>query len=85
MAQAGIKQPAMIGVDAWNQALVDMLPQLFPKTKLVDGQKIMLEARKIKTVDEINTLKVAYSVTAAGMAAALEFNAARTEGVRGVG
>ena len=73
MAQAGIKNPAKIGVDAWNQALVDMLPQLFPKTKLVDGQKIMLEARKTKTVDEINTLKVAYSVTAAGMAAAVEF------------
>src|SRR4030042_4916452 len=32
MAQAGIKQPRGIGVDAWNQALVEGLPQLFPKT-----------------------------------------------------
>ena len=73
MARVGIKKPAVIGVDAWNHALVEMLPQLLPKTKLVDGQKIMLEARKTKTIDEINTLKVAYSVTAAGFANALEF------------
>jgi len=54
-AKAALKKS---GVDAWNQALVDMLPQLFPKAKLVDGQKIMLEARKTKTIDEINHFKL---------------------------
>jgi Xaa-Pro aminopeptidase len=73
MAQAGTKNPSVIGVDAWNHPLVELLPQLFPKTKFVDGQKIMLEARKIKTIDEINCLKLAYSVTAAGMGNAIEF------------
>jgi Xaa-Pro aminopeptidase len=73
MADAGVKDPAVIGVDAWNHPLVQLLPQLFPKTKFVDGQEIILQARKIKTIDEINSLKLAYSVTAAGMGDAREF------------
>ena len=73
MAQHGIKTPAVVGVDAWNPYLFEVLPKEFPKTKFVDGQKIMAEARKIKTVDEINSLKLAYTVTAAGFADALSF------------
>lgn len=71
MAKSGIKNPEKIGLDGWNQAMMEELPKVFPKTKFVDGQFIMLEARKCKTIDEINMLKLAYSVTAAGFAEGL--------------
>ena len=72
MANHGIKTPEKIGVDAWNQALIEELPKVFPNTKFVDGQFIMLEARKCKTVDEVNMLKLAANITAAGFAAGLQ-------------
>ena len=71
MGASGIKQPEKVGVDAWNQALMEELPRQFPKTKFVDGQYVMLEARKCKTMDEINMLKLAANVTAAGFQAGL--------------
>jgi len=71
MASHGIKTPEKIGVDDWNMAVMETLPKEFPNTKFVDGQFIMLEARKCKTIDEANMLKLAYSVTAAGFHAGL--------------
>ena len=71
MASHGIKKPEKIGVDDWNYAVMEELPKQFPKTMFVDGQFIMLEARKCKTVDEVNMLKLAANVTAAGFHAGL--------------
>jgi Xaa-Pro aminopeptidase len=69
----GIRNPRKIGVDSWCPSLYQILPKVFPKAEFVDGQHIMLEARKTKTQDEIWCLKMAYSITVAGFGAALDF------------
>ena len=66
-------EPKVIGVDAWNPPLLEALPKVFPNTRFVDGQKIILEARAVKTKDEINCLKNAMSLTVSGFGAGLEF------------
>lgn len=69
----GITNPSKIGVDSWCPSLYEVLPVIFPRTKFVDGQKVMLEARKRKTKDEIKCLKMAYAITVAGFGAGLEY------------
>lgn len=63
---------ATIGVDVWSPTMVDLLPQLLPNAKLVNGQDVMFEARKTKTFEEIQLLKMAYVISEAGMQAAYE-------------
>lgn len=65
--------PKVIGVDAWSPALYEVLPEVFPNSKFVDGQEIILKARVIKTQDEIMCLKMAYAITVAGMQAGLDY------------
>lgn len=72
LAERGIT-PRRIGVDSWSPALFKALPEEFPGVEFVDGEAIMIEARKIKTFDEIACLKMAADITAAGMQAAREF------------
>lgn len=72
LAERGIT-PKRIGVDSWSPALFKALPEEFPGVEFVDGEAIMIEARKIKTWDEIACLKMAADITAAGMQAAREF------------
>lgn len=62
-----------IGVDSWSPALFKALPEEFPGVEFVDGEAIMIEARQVKTFDEIACLKMAADITAAGMQAAREF------------
>jgi Xaa-Pro aminopeptidase len=61
-----------IGVDLWGLALEHHIRDAFPKSKFVDGYKILCEAKIIKTTDEIACLKAANAITEAGMDAALE-------------
>jgi len=63
---------ATIGVDVWSPVMHDLLPELLPHAKLVDGQAVMYEARKTKTFEEIQCLKMAYVISEAGMQAAYE-------------
>lgn len=64
--------PRRIGVDSWSPALFKALPEEFPGVEFVDGEAIMIDARKVKTRDEIACLKMAADITAAGMQAARE-------------
>ena len=73
LEEMGIRKPAKIGVDSWCPSLYEILPEVFPGTKFVDGQQILLEARKTKTADEVKCLKAAYAITVAGFGAGLEF------------
>lgn len=65
-------ETARIGVDIWSPAMFDVLQTRLPKATFVNGQEVMISARRIKTVDEIRCLKVAYAISEAGMQAAVD-------------
>lgn len=62
----------VIGVDLWSVTLEQGLRKAFPNTKFVDGYKILMDAKIIKTQDEVLCLKAANAITEAGMDAARE-------------
>jgi Xaa-Pro aminopeptidase len=62
----------VVGVDLWSVTLEQGLRKAFPNTEFIDGYKILMEAKIIKTQDEVRCLKAANSITEAGMDAALE-------------
>lgn len=62
-----------IGVDIWTPDLLKVLPEVFPNVEFVDGNKVLANAKIIKTEDELHCLRQAYSITAAGFQAALDF------------
>jgi Xaa-Pro aminopeptidase len=59
-----------VGVDLWNLTLEAGLRKAFPDTEFVDGYKILMDAKIIKTHDEVLCLKAANAMTEAGMDAA---------------
>ena len=63
---------ARIGVDLWTPAMYKVLPKEFPNATFVDGQEAMLDARAIKSPDEISCMKMAYAISEAGMHAGVE-------------
>ena len=65
--------PKRIGVDAYSPAMAKVFPQVFSEVELVDGEAIILQARAIKTPEEVKCLRQAYAITAAGMEAGRKF------------
>ena len=62
----------VIGVDLWTPTLEEGLRQAFPDSSFVDGYKVLMDAKIIKTDDEVACLKIANAITEAGMDAARE-------------
>ena len=62
-----------IGVDIYTPNMAKSLQQAFPKSSFVDGYEVLLQAKQIKTEDEIHCLRIAHSITEAGMDAAIKF------------
>ena len=60
-----------IGVDIYTPGMAKAFQEVFPTCEFVDGYPISLEAKIIKTVDEIECLKAANSMTEAAMDAAI--------------
>lgn len=60
-----------VGWDIWTPNVEECLKLAFPKTHFVDGYKVLMKAKVIKTRDEIACLKAATAITEAGMEAAL--------------
>lgn len=60
-----------IGVDLWTPTMGEHLREAFPESNFVDGYNVLMEAKIIKTQDEIDCLKVANAMTEAAMDAAL--------------
>jgi Xaa-Pro aminopeptidase len=61
-----------IGVDLWSPTLEKHLKAALPNTEFVDGYKILMEAKIIKTPEEIACLKIANAMTEAALDSALE-------------
>lgn len=63
-----------VGVDLWDPPLEAALKETFPNTEFVDGyQGVLMNAKEIKTEDEIFCLKAANAMTEAAFSAALDF------------
>ena len=61
-----------LGVDLWEPTCLEVLKKELPGTKFVNGQKVMMDARMVKTKDEIDCLKIAYAIGESGLQAGLE-------------
>jgi Xaa-Pro aminopeptidase len=62
-----------IGVDIYSPGMAETLSDAFPHSRFVEGYDILLQAKQIKTEDEIWCLKIANAITEAAMDAALRF------------
>jgi Xaa-Pro dipeptidase len=58
-----------VGTDALSPTFAQLLPIAFPQAELVDGELAMRTARRIKTPEEIESLRNAARVAEAGLAA----------------
>lgn len=75
-----------VGTDALTPTFAELLPMAFPGAELVDGEPAMQAARRIKTSEEVATIRAALGIAQHGLAAALaELRAGSTEkGLTGV-
>lgn len=62
-----------IGVDLWTLEMEEALRESFPKAEFVNGYKILIQAKIIKTRDELECQRAACMITEAGFDAAIKF------------
>ena len=67
----GAAEAKRVGTDALSPGFAQLLPVAFPKAELVDGELAMRAARRIKTPEEVVSLREAIQVAEAGLAAAV--------------
>jgi Xaa-Pro aminopeptidase len=67
----GTADARRVGTDALTPSFAQLLPMAFPNAELVDGEPAMRAARRIKTADEVNTLRGALGVAEEALAAAV--------------
>jgi Xaa-Pro dipeptidase len=67
----GASTAKRVGTDALSPGFAHLLPTAFPNAELVDGELAMRAARRIKTTDEVLSLREAIRVAEAGLAAAV--------------
>ena len=60
-----------VGTDAISPVFVQLLPTAFPNAELVDGELAMRAARRVKTAEEVVSLREAISIAQSGLAAAV--------------
>jgi Xaa-Pro aminopeptidase len=60
-----------VGTDALSPVFAQLLPTAFPNAELVDGELAMRAARRIKTAEEVASLRKAIAVAESGLAAAV--------------
>ncbi len=60
-----------VGTDALTPSFAKLLPMAFPNAELVDGEVAMRAARRIKTPDELTTLRGALGVAENSLATAV--------------
>ena len=67
----GASTARRVGTDALSPAFACLLPTAFPNAQLVDGELAMRAARRIKTPEEVASLREAIAVAESGLAAAV--------------
>ena len=61
-----------VGIDLWSPLMEEQLREAFPNTEFVDGYyDILMNAKMVKTQDELACLRLANAITEAAMDAAL--------------
>lgn len=60
-----------VGTDALSPVFAQLLPTAFPNAELVDGERALRAARRIKTAEEVTALRKAITVAESGLAAAV--------------
>jgi Xaa-Pro aminopeptidase len=64
-------EPRRVGTDAMSPLFAQLLPTAFPNAEIVDASAALRAARRIKTAEEIDAVRAALDVAAAGLAAAV--------------
>jgi Xaa-Pro aminopeptidase len=67
----GSKLDGKVGVDAWTMEMDLAHREALPNTQFCDGYKVLMDAKIIKTEDEVECHRAATMITEAGMDAAL--------------
>jgi Xaa-Pro dipeptidase len=67
----GAADAKRVGTDALSPGFAQLLPVAFPNAELVDGELAMRAARRIKTPEEVVSLREAIRVAEVGLAAAV--------------
>jgi Xaa-Pro dipeptidase len=67
----GASTARRVGTDALSPAFARLLPTAFPNAELVDGELAMRAARRIKTAEEVVSLREAIAIAESGLAAAV--------------
>jgi len=62
----------VLGLDICTPGMYNALKSVFPHMEIIYGEPILMEAKKIKTRDEIECLKIVCAITEAGFEAGLE-------------
>jgi Xaa-Pro dipeptidase len=61
-------EPRRVGTDALSPLFAQLLPMAFPRADLVDGERALDEARRVKTDQEIAAIRAAIAIAEAGLA-----------------
>jgi Xaa-Pro dipeptidase len=67
----GASSARRVGTDALSPAFTRLLPTAFPNAELVDGELAMRAARRVKTAEEVVSLREAIAVVESGLATAV--------------
>jgi Xaa-Pro dipeptidase len=67
----GASTARRVGTDALSPVFAQLLPTAFPNAELVDGELAMRAARRIKTTEEVVSLREAIAVAESALAAAV--------------
>jgi Xaa-Pro dipeptidase len=67
----GASTAKRVGTDALSPGFAQLLPTAFPNAELVDGELAMRAARRIKTPEEVLSLRESIRVAEVGLAAAV--------------
>ena len=70
-ATPGIATAQRIGIDAWSPGMAGLLSAVAPTAEIVPADDILLAARRTKLPFEIDAIRAACAVAAAGAAAAI--------------